>query len=268
MRNFRNFKIKFDMGKPFLPFEQLLAVLPSQSKEHLPEPYRQLMIDVNSPVYDYYPVDFETDLNGKKQDWEAVVLVPFIDEVKLLDAMKPLNLVLTDAEKKRNIHGPMLQYDYSIESTGSFIGHLGLPATPNVYCKETKIYRNELVISEDKLMMELSMPIDSKYHVGFPTLKHLHYTSTMMKSRVKVFDQCSRNDNMIVNIIPNVDNLTPDIREVANDLLESEVFVSWPHLRKAKVIKVSTESMIVSKKETKENVAKMFEIQAKSITEQ
>lgn len=33
-----------------------------------------------SPVIDFYPVDFQTDLNGK-QEWEAVVLIPFIDEV-------------------------------------------------------------------------------------------------------------------------------------------------------------------------------------------
>lgn len=35
----------------------------------------------NSPVVDYYPDKFKTDLNGKQQDWEAVVLIPFIDEV-------------------------------------------------------------------------------------------------------------------------------------------------------------------------------------------
>jgi len=40
-----------------------------------------LMVTDSSPVKDYYPVDFETDLNGKLQDWEAVVLIPFIDEV-------------------------------------------------------------------------------------------------------------------------------------------------------------------------------------------
>ena len=40
-----------------------------------------LMVTDSSPVKDYYPVDFETDLNGKLQEWEAVVLIPFIDEV-------------------------------------------------------------------------------------------------------------------------------------------------------------------------------------------
>jgi len=40
-----------------------------------------LMETESSPVKDYYPIDFETDLNGKLQEWEAVVLIPFIDEV-------------------------------------------------------------------------------------------------------------------------------------------------------------------------------------------
>ena len=39
------------------------------------------MLDENSPVIDFYPADFELDLNGKQQEWEAVVLIPFIDEV-------------------------------------------------------------------------------------------------------------------------------------------------------------------------------------------
>ena len=39
------------------------------------------MIMDNSAIIDYYPPDFESDLNGKQQEWEAVVLIPFIDEV-------------------------------------------------------------------------------------------------------------------------------------------------------------------------------------------
>lgn len=42
---------------------------------------QKLMTQDISPVIDFYPVDFQTDLNGKQQEWEAVVLIPFIDEV-------------------------------------------------------------------------------------------------------------------------------------------------------------------------------------------
>lgn len=34
-----------------------------------------------SPVREFYPLEFSTDLNGKLQEWEAVVLIPFINEV-------------------------------------------------------------------------------------------------------------------------------------------------------------------------------------------
>ena len=45
------------------------------------------MVDANSPILDFYPQEFEQDLNGKKQDWEAVVKIPFIDQDRLLRAM-------------------------------------------------------------------------------------------------------------------------------------------------------------------------------------
>lgn len=42
------------------------------------------MLNQESPIIDFYPTHFETDLNGKVQEWEAVVLIPFIDEVRCL----------------------------------------------------------------------------------------------------------------------------------------------------------------------------------------
>ena len=51
------------------------------SKDLLPKPFQELMIEKSSPILNYYPLEFRTDLNGKKNDWEAVVLIPFIDEV-------------------------------------------------------------------------------------------------------------------------------------------------------------------------------------------
>ena len=46
--------------------------------------FRQsLMVMDTSPIIDYYPTEFRTDLNGKQQEWEAVVLIPFIQEVCL-----------------------------------------------------------------------------------------------------------------------------------------------------------------------------------------
>lgn len=77
----------FDLGEPFKPFEQLMAVLPPSSMDHVPSAYRDLMYDPSSPILHYYPVDFEQDLNGKKHGWEAVMKIPFVDEKRLIQAM-------------------------------------------------------------------------------------------------------------------------------------------------------------------------------------
>lgn len=45
------------------------------------------MTEETSPIIDFYPTNFELDMNGKKQDWEAVVKIPFIDQERLLKAM-------------------------------------------------------------------------------------------------------------------------------------------------------------------------------------
>ena len=54
-----------------------------------------------SPILDYYPHEFECDLNGKQQEWEAVVLIPFIDEKRLLEAVTPRYSYLSTEEKNR-----------------------------------------------------------------------------------------------------------------------------------------------------------------------
>ena len=51
---------------------------------------QDLMVDLNSPILDFYPTEFEQDLNGKKAEWEAIVKIPFIDEQRLLRAMKSM----------------------------------------------------------------------------------------------------------------------------------------------------------------------------------
>ena len=50
------------------------------------------MTDANSPIHDFYPTDFRVDMEGKRNDWEGVVLIPFIDEARLLSASNTVGL--------------------------------------------------------------------------------------------------------------------------------------------------------------------------------
>mmetsp|Transcript_11284 Transcript_11284/g.20392 ORF Transcript_11284/g.20392 Transcript_11284/m.20392 type:complete len:658 (+) Transcript_11284:94-2067(+) len=106
LKNLRQYSIRFKKGKPFRPIEQLLAVLPPASAALLPVPYRELMINDDSPVKESYPTEFTVDLNGKRNSWEAVVIIPFIDEAKLLKATRSIDPDrLSPAERARNRMG-------------------------------------------------------------------------------------------------------------------------------------------------------------------
>ena len=91
---------KFDAGEPFPSLAQLLSVLPPQSADLLPKPLGDLMLQPFSPLIEYYPADFTADSNGKRQTWEAVVQIPFIDSERLLDSVN--DMIAQDQEAGEN----------------------------------------------------------------------------------------------------------------------------------------------------------------------
>lgn len=198
------------------------------------------MTSPDSELIDYYPVNFETDLNGKKQDWEAVVLIPFIDEKRLLFSLEKHDNELSPDEKGRNVHGPMYVYTYSATAQGQLEGPLNFPSIGNLFCFEKKIFREEIQIPKNKLVLGPSKgALLNVYFTGFPTFKHLTYTSRLKNQNVKVFDQPSRGENMIIQVKHEESDGKP-INEVSKQLMGKIVHVGWPHLIEAKVVRVST----------------------------
>lgn len=115
-----------------------MGVLPDRSKVIVPTPYHDLMTNPDSPIIDFYPRDFELDMNGKKMEWEAVVKIPFIDESRLLPAMKTKDHLLSQDEKDRNEFGVSMKFVYSPDVTFTYPSSLvGIfPDISHCHCVE------------------------------------------------------------------------------------------------------------------------------------
>lgn len=104
-KDMASMEIAFEKGRVSKPFEQLMSVLPAASRHALPPIFHPLMTDEDSEIIDFYPEDFEVDLNGKKMAWQGVALLPFIDMSRLLAAVQGKYPLLSSAEAARNATG-------------------------------------------------------------------------------------------------------------------------------------------------------------------
>ena len=102
--------IRFELGEPFSPLEQLTAVLPPLSSAALPPPLAALMTSPASPLADCFPATLKLDLNGANANWKAVVLLPFLDARRLRAAFEQARPSLTPEDHGRNRFGPTYLY--------------------------------------------------------------------------------------------------------------------------------------------------------------
>ncbi|KAI1414224.1 exoribonuclease 1 [Hypoxylon sp. FL1857] len=235
-----NADLNFKLGQPFRPFEQLMGVLPDRSKKIVPPVYHDLMTDPKSPIIDFYPRDFELDMNGKKMEWEAVVKIPFIDEKRLLSAMAPKNELLTPEEKARNDFGVSLKftYDPSVDFIypSSMVGIF--PDIPHCHCVENifDLPTTEGLDLYVGLLEGTKLGIDAL--AGFPSLATLPYNANLGFHGVNVFQQESRNESMVVTL---VDVEHRSRVESAKVKLGRRCYVGYPFLQEAKITRVSDE---------------------------
>ena len=75
---------EFEYAAPLDPISQLMGVFPAASSHSLPSVCQELMASEDSPIMDFYPVEFTLDPNGARMKWQWIALLPFIDEVSQL----------------------------------------------------------------------------------------------------------------------------------------------------------------------------------------
>jgi 5'-3' exoribonuclease 2 len=108
--NISDLDIRFQIGEPFKPIEQLLSVLPPFSSKALPACLRNLMLDPCSEIIDFYPKKMELDINGHPYSWMGVNLIPFIDDTRIRKAVEKYNHLFNDEDNLRNSFGQTLVY--------------------------------------------------------------------------------------------------------------------------------------------------------------
>jgi 5'-3' exoribonuclease 1 len=232
--------LNFKLGQPFHPYEQLMGVLPDRSKTIVPAVYHELMTSSDSPIIDFYPREFELDMNGKKMEWEAVVKIPFIDEKRLLAAMEPRNKLLTDSEKARNEFGVTLKFTYAHDINfiypSSLVGIF--PDISHCHCVENIFDLPTIEGLDYHVGLVEGVRLGDAALAGFPSLDTLSYNAALGFHGVNVFQQDSRNESMVVTL---TDTEARTKVEVAKKKLGQKVFVGYPFLQEAKVVRVSDE---------------------------
>jgi len=215
----------FPLGTPFCPYEQLMGVLPLASKDNIPSAYHDLMYDPNSPILGFYSLDF----NGKKENWEAIVKIPFIDE-KRLKPMASREHRLMEAEKQRNGFGTSTRFSYNSGEPTRYPSSL-----PGFFLP---LHRCTCIMEPfDLPMLNGLHPVPglcdgvltgAEALVGFPSLHTLPYIALLGFHGVNVHGSESRNKWMVVHIKnPYEDTKTEDI---AKEMTGKRTFMGWPFL--------------------------------------
>lgn len=235
-----NANMEFELGQPFRPYQQLMGVLPDRSKKIVPTIYHDLMTNPDSPIIDFYPRDFELDMNGKKMEWEAVVKIPFMDEKRLLSAMAPRDALLSPDEKRRNDFGVSLKFTYSNEVDYTYPSSLTgiFPDLPHCHCVMNIFDLPTMEGLENYVGLVDGVKLGAAALAGFPSLKTLPFTGSLGFHGVNVFQQDSRNESMVIALSDTERRTKTDF---AKSLLNKRVHVNYPFLQEAKVVKVSDE---------------------------
>lgn len=191
--------ISFTLSKPFKPLQQLLAVLPAASRLMLPKAYRPFMVDMNSPMQKYYPLHFDYDMNGKKNDWEAVVIIPFIDAELLIKCTEIVDYQLTKEEQLRNAQKDAILFRYHPEV--QHVHYSTLPAFWDIQCHSTARKWAPRALPQHVTHPFFLLPdtiMGRGSPAGIPSMKSAPFTFEICDCGVNIFGSTSKKESLMI----------------------------------------------------------------------
>jgi len=251
-------RINFELGKPILPFQQLMSCLPPASAQLVPKPYQELMKSPDSPILEFYPTDFVVDMNGKKNPWEGIPLLSFIEMPRLLDAIRKRcpDDKLTSDERARNVKGNVYCYTYDLTCSDTLTSPnraIGLVDIVKCNSRESILppYESYGVSFRSEILPGTKIPLP-----GFPSLNVLPIASTeLVPIGVNVFGMTSKYPTMVVRLHEMPD--LPPIELLAKSILHKSLFINWPMMHEAKVVAITDERMEIRIHKGKTKVNKL-----------
>ena len=245
-------RIEFTLSAPFRPFQQLLGCLPPASANLLPAAYQWLMIGEHSPLKDCYPDTFQIDMNGKKNPWEAVVLLPFIDEKKLIEAESKhcsvsaavsMGRPLHRSDLRRNEFGPILSVRFSpscLDTIPFPPGYADLGFSAILSC-QTEAVETTYDIHPGTPFRPVIVPGTVTPYPGFPSLGILPIDGTTTQAvKLNIFGSQSKYKSTIIRLQSSKNPFDPGTLDLSL-LLGKAVYVNYPLSFEARVVSVETE---------------------------
>eukprot|EP00288_Rhodomonas_lens_P006689 CAMPEP_0177725258 /NCGR_PEP_ID=MMETSP0484_2-20121128/19154_1 /TAXON_ID=354590 /ORGANISM="Rhodomonas lens, Strain RHODO" /LENGTH=1134 /DNA_ID=CAMNT_0019237757 /DNA_START=456 /DNA_END=3857 /DNA_ORIENTATION=+ len=255
LQDLENMEIQFEMGNPFLPFQQLLGVLPIASRKLLPEAYACLMDSPLSALNQagFYPLDFEIDMEGKKMEWEAIALIPFIDADLLRQEHDKVDArLLAPEDAVRNAFGKNRRFVFDNTVTDSIPSPMAY--LPDVACccsrLEEYTWPEFLVELGGRFMPVLCEGVDQTT-AGFPGLfsappggiggnvvpdGDFKVDYEIRNCRVTIFGRPSSRDSIVLKLPQSGQKGTA---EGLTGIVGKKFWVEWPYMQEVQVKCVS-----------------------------
>ena len=192
-----------DKSEPYSPFQSLLFILPKSSFDLLPACYKSFP----EQVPEYFPENVDIDYNGKHTPWEAVVLLPFLDEKKVLD-LEQKDRNLTKEEEIYDKWGKSFKFEKN-------------------ELKDKDIKFDTYEIYQHKEYIMISNYEKKKIDCSFPTLKSLDYNYSVENMKT-FFGKNNVQKTKRITILPKLSvNLNED--EIKKFVNKKYVFIGYPY---------------------------------------